>query len=150
LVRRPAFFNDNLGVLVAYKVIGRSFRVGGVSGLCKHLEEIERMTIRDIQAHLERALGTVLSHHTISNNIEAVAEEGQGAAGPPVGERADSIGRRKFIVVLVGVTSSQDLIRCLVYQAEWGRSLSSAAMSASWPALQRLRSLPSCIDGAAR
>jgi hypothetical protein len=84
LVRRPAFFNDNLGVLVAYKVIGRSFWVGGVSGLCKHLEEIERMTIRDIQAHLERALGTVLSHHTISNNIEAVAEEVKARQGRPL------------------------------------------------------------------
>ena len=33
------------------------------------------MTIRDIQAHLERTLGTELSHETISNITEAVAEE---------------------------------------------------------------------------
>jgi putative transposase len=33
------------------------------------------MTIRDIQAHLERTLGTQLSHETISNVTDAVAEE---------------------------------------------------------------------------
>ena len=33
------------------------------------------MTIRDIQAHLERTLGTELSHETISNITDAVAEE---------------------------------------------------------------------------
>ena len=33
------------------------------------------MTIRDIQAHLERALGIELSHQTISNITDAVAEE---------------------------------------------------------------------------
>jgi putative transposase len=33
------------------------------------------MTIRDIQAHLERTLGTQLSHETISNITDAVAEE---------------------------------------------------------------------------
>jgi putative transposase len=33
------------------------------------------MTIRDIQAHLERTLGTELSHETISNITETVAEE---------------------------------------------------------------------------
>jgi putative transposase len=33
------------------------------------------MTIRDIQAHLERTLGTQLSHETISNITDAVGEE---------------------------------------------------------------------------
>jgi putative transposase len=33
------------------------------------------MTIRDIQAHLERTLGTQLSHETIPNITDAVAEE---------------------------------------------------------------------------
>ena len=33
------------------------------------------MTIRDIQAHLERTLGTELSHETIANITDAVAEE---------------------------------------------------------------------------
>ena len=33
------------------------------------------MTIRDIQAHLERTLGTELSHETISNITDAVVEE---------------------------------------------------------------------------
>jgi hypothetical protein len=33
------------------------------------------MTIRDIQAHLERTLGTELSHETISNITDAVLEE---------------------------------------------------------------------------
>jgi hypothetical protein len=33
------------------------------------------MTIRDIQAHLERTLGTDLSHETIANITDAVGEE---------------------------------------------------------------------------
>ena len=33
------------------------------------------MTIRDIQAHLERTLGTELSHETIANITDAVVEE---------------------------------------------------------------------------
>ena len=33
------------------------------------------MTVRDIQPHLERTLGTELSHETISNITDAVAEE---------------------------------------------------------------------------
>ena len=33
------------------------------------------MTIRDIQAHLERTLGTELSHETIANITDAVGEE---------------------------------------------------------------------------
>jgi putative transposase len=33
------------------------------------------MTIRDIQVHLEGTLGTQLSHETISNITDAVAEE---------------------------------------------------------------------------
>src|SRR5215213_2366160 len=84
LVRRPPSSMTTSECSSLIRVIGRSFRVGGVSGLCKHLEEIERMTIRDIQAHLERALGTVLSHHTISNNIEAVAEEVKARQGRPL------------------------------------------------------------------
>jgi putative transposase len=51
-----------------------SRRVGGLSDMIISLYA-GGMTIRDIQAHLERTLGTELSHETISNITEAVAEE---------------------------------------------------------------------------
>ena len=44
------------------------------------------MTIRDIQAHLERTLGTVLSHETISNVTDAVAEEVKAWQSRPLEE----------------------------------------------------------------
>jgi len=49
-------------------------RVGGLSEMIISLYA-GGMTIRDIQAHLERTLGTELSHETISNITDAVAEE---------------------------------------------------------------------------
>jgi putative transposase len=49
-------------------------RVGGLSEMIISLYS-GGMTIRDIQAHLERTLGTELSHETISNITDAVAEE---------------------------------------------------------------------------
>jgi putative transposase len=49
-------------------------RVGGLSDMIVSLYA-GGMTIRDIQAHLERTLGTELSHETISNITDAVAEE---------------------------------------------------------------------------
>jgi putative transposase len=49
-------------------------RVGGLSEMIISLYS-GGMTIRDIQAHLERTLGTELSHETISNVTDAVAEE---------------------------------------------------------------------------
>jgi len=49
-------------------------RLGGLSDLIISLYA-GGMTIRDIQAHLERTLGTQLSHETISNITDAVAEE---------------------------------------------------------------------------
>ena len=49
-------------------------RLGGLSDMIISLYA-GGMTIRDIQAHLERTLGTELSHETISNITEAVAEE---------------------------------------------------------------------------
>ena len=42
------------------------------------------MTIRDIQAHLERTLGTQLSHETISNITDAVAEEVKAWQSRPI------------------------------------------------------------------
>jgi putative transposase len=42
------------------------------------------MTIRDIQAHLERTLGTELSHETISIITEAMAEEVKAWHGRPL------------------------------------------------------------------
>ena len=49
-------------------------RVGGLSDMIISLYS-GGMTIRDIQAHLERTLGTELSHETIANITDAVAEE---------------------------------------------------------------------------
>ena len=49
-------------------------RVGGLSEMIISLYA-GGMTIRDIQAHLERTLGTELSHETISNITDAVLEE---------------------------------------------------------------------------
>jgi putative transposase len=49
-------------------------RVGGLSDMIVSLYA-GGMTVRDIQAHLERTLGTELSHETISNITDAVAEE---------------------------------------------------------------------------
>jgi putative transposase len=51
-----------------------SRRVGGLSDMIISLYA-GGMTIRDIQAHLERTLGTELSHETISNITDAVLEE---------------------------------------------------------------------------
>src|SRR6478609_5332483 len=52
----------------------RQRRVGGLSEMIISLYA-GGMTIRDIQAHLERTLGTELSHETISNITDAVVEE---------------------------------------------------------------------------
>jgi putative transposase len=49
-------------------------RVGGLSDMIISLYA-GGMTVRDIQWHLERTLGTELSHDTISNITDAVAEE---------------------------------------------------------------------------
>src|SRR5215204_1955680 len=49
-------------------------RVGGLDEMIISLYA-GGMTIRDIQAHLERTLGTELSHDTISKITDAVAEE---------------------------------------------------------------------------
>jgi putative transposase len=49
-------------------------RVGGLSDMIVSLYA-GGMTIRDIQAHLERTLGTELSHETISNITDAVLAE---------------------------------------------------------------------------
>src|SRR5215216_5181011 len=49
-------------------------RVGGLSDMIISLYS-GGMTIRDIQSHLERTLGTELSHETIANITDAVGEE---------------------------------------------------------------------------
>src|SRR5918993_974886 len=49
-------------------------RVGGLTDMIISLYS-GGMTIRDIQSHLERTLGTELSHETIANITDAVAEE---------------------------------------------------------------------------
>src|SRR5918993_6003765 len=49
-------------------------RVGGLTDMIISLYS-GGMTVRDIQSHLERTLGTELSHETIANITDAVAEE---------------------------------------------------------------------------
>ena len=51
------------------------------------------MTIRDIQTHLERTLGTELSHETISNITDAVVEEVRAWQSRPLEAGAVSTGR---------------------------------------------------------
>jgi putative transposase len=58
-------------------------RVGGLSDMIVSLYA-GGMTIRDIQAHLERTLGTELSHETISNITDAVLEEVQAWQARPL------------------------------------------------------------------
>ncbi len=45
------------------------------------------MTIRDIEAHLARAIGTELSHETISKITDAVLEEVKAWQARPLEER---------------------------------------------------------------
>jgi putative transposase len=65
---------DRVGSFEPRLIPKGSRRVGGLSDMIISLYA-GGMTIRDIQAHLERTLGTELSHETISNITEAVAEE---------------------------------------------------------------------------
>jgi putative transposase len=65
---------DRIGSFEPRLVPKGSRRVGGLSDMIISLYA-GGMTIRDIQAHLERTLGTELSHETISNITETVAEE---------------------------------------------------------------------------
>src|SRR5215211_8040598 len=65
---------DRLGSFEPRLVPKGSRRVGGLSDMIISLYA-GGMTIRDIQAHLERTLGTELSHETISNITDAVLEE---------------------------------------------------------------------------
>ena len=65
---------DRLGTFEPRLVPKGQRRVGGLSDMIISLYA-GGMTIRDIQAHLERTLGTQLSHETISNITDAVLEE---------------------------------------------------------------------------
>jgi putative transposase len=65
---------DRIGSFEPRLIPKGSRRVGGLSDMIISLYA-GGMTIRDIQAHLERTLGTELSHETISNITETVAEE---------------------------------------------------------------------------
>src|SRR5918993_2232950 len=65
---------DRIGSFEPRLVPKGSRRVGGLSDMIISLYA-GGMTIRDIQAHLERTLGSELSHETISNITETVAEE---------------------------------------------------------------------------
>jgi hypothetical protein len=116
-------------------------RLGGLSDMIVSLYA-GGMTIRDIQAHLERMLGTELSHETISNITDAVAEEVKAWQARP------SEARR----VLVNVANHCG-VRCRIHRCmaccgvrssrrSRGRSFSSAAMLSSCSAVQALRSVP--------
>jgi putative transposase len=65
---------DRIGSFEPRLIPKGSRRVGGLSDMIISLYA-GGMTIRDIQAHLERTLGTELSHEMISNITETVAEE---------------------------------------------------------------------------
>ena len=65
---------DRIGSFEPRLIPKGSRRVGGLSDMIISLYA-GGMTIRDIQAHLQRTLGTELSHETISNITETVAEE---------------------------------------------------------------------------
>src|SRR5918994_557876 len=65
---------DRIGSFEPRLIPKGSRRVGGLSDMIISLYA-GGMTIRDIQAHLERTLGSELSHETISNITEAVLEE---------------------------------------------------------------------------
>src|SRR5918994_6490647 len=65
---------DRIGSFEPRLIPKGSRRVGGLSDMIISLYA-GGMTIRDIQAHLERTLGSELSHETISNITETVAEE---------------------------------------------------------------------------
>jgi putative transposase len=65
---------DRLGTFDPRLVPKGQRRVGGLSDMIISLYS-GGMTIRDIQAHLERTLGTELSHETIANITDAVGEE---------------------------------------------------------------------------
>ena len=57
-------------------------RVGGLSDMIISLYS-GGMTVRDIQSHPERTLGTELSHETIANITDAVADSGPGCSRAP-------------------------------------------------------------------
>src|ERR671913_524718 len=59
-------------------------RVGGLTDMIISLYS-GGMTVRDIQSHLERTLGTELSHATIANITDAVAEEVKAWQARPLG-----------------------------------------------------------------
>ena len=65
---------DRLGSFEPRLVLKGQRRVGGLSDMIISLYA-GGMTIRDIQANLERTLDTELSHETISNITDAVLEE---------------------------------------------------------------------------
>ena len=65
---------DRAGTFEPRLVPKRSRRVGGLDEMIISLYA-GGMTVRDIQAHLERTIGTELSHETISNITDAVLEE---------------------------------------------------------------------------
>ena len=71
MLKRP---RDRAGSFEPRLVPNGSRRVGGLDEMIISLYA-GGMTIRDIQAHLERTIGTELSHETIANITDAVLEE---------------------------------------------------------------------------
>jgi putative transposase len=74
---------DRIGSFEPRLIPKGSRRVGGLSDMIISLYA-GGMTIRDIQAHLERTLGTELSHETISSITETVVEEVKAWQGRPL------------------------------------------------------------------
>jgi hypothetical protein len=132
---------DRLGSFEPRLVLKGQRRVGGLSEMIISLYA-GGMTIRDIQAHLERTLGTELSHETISNITDAVLEEVKAWQTRPL-----EAGR-----FLVNVANHRGVCcrdhRCMASlgvrsdRQSRGRSLSSAAIKSSSSAVQTFRSVP--------
>ena len=108
---------DRLGSFEPRLVPKGQRRVGGLSDMIISLYA-GGMTIRDIQAHLERTLGTELSHETISNITDAVLEEVNGLADPAVGGGAISSERCESLWCSLSDPSLHGLLWCLVTEAE--------------------------------
>src|SRR3954452_4396778 len=95
------------------------------------------MTVRDIQAHLARTLGTELSHETIANVTDAVAEEVKAWQAPPldpvwpvvfldapvvkVRDGAHVVNRSAHIAVGVDTDGIKHVLGIWVQQAEGAR-----------------------------
>src|SRR5438045_2492944 len=100
------------------------------------------MTVRDIQHHLARTIGTELSHDTISNITDAVAEEVKAWQARPLEEPWFPANVANYGVACWWSHRRMSWRGVLSLRQYRGRSLSSAATRASCSAVQICRSVP--------